>query len=175
MIDQAREALVGHYAGWRYSYFAPPDILQGSLDISYDEHSHALKTSEHFRVPAGAMGDGSKEINFMRVGYIWPTQHNMYVMLSQKVEHRDIQVAYLNKSLLNAITLERGSMHTIEGVVGDWQGPDFYFTKLVLHKLTKPMPDADIGLKTEREVPNAILAKLKERFIGPHNFLRVYK
>lgn len=174
-IDLARESLVGHYAGWRYSYFAPPDILKGALEILYDADSHALKTIEHFRVPADAMGEGSAEINFKRQGYIWPTQHNMYLMMSEKIGHRDIQVAYLNKSLHSALTLGSNAMHTIEGVVVDWQGPDFYMTKIVLHKLERALPLSEIGLRTEREVPNPVLAKLKERFMGPHHFLRVYR
>lgn len=174
-IDKAREDLVGTYLGWRYSYYAPPDILKGKMDILYEEDSHCLRTFEHFRVPAGVMGEDSEEINFQRIGYIWPTRQNTYVMFSEKVDHQDMQIAFLNKSLVNAKTLEKGSMQTIEGVLFDWQGPDCYMTKLFLQKRTKPLPSAEIGLKTEAEVPKPVVAKLKERFRGPHPFLRVYK
>lgn len=175
LIDKAREELVGTYIGWRHSYYAPPDILKGKMDIDYDENNHCLRTLEHYRVPAGAMGENSEHTNFQRIGYIWPTRYNMYLMISEKLDHKDMQIAFLNKSLVNAQTLEKGAMNAVEGVVLDWQGPDFYMTKIFLQKLSKPLPDAEIGLKTEKEVPNPILAKLKERFIGPHHFLRVYK
>lgn len=174
-VDAAREDLVGTYIGWRYSYFAPPHILKGKVDIVYDEDSHALKTYEHFRVPAGIMGEDSGEIDFKREGYIWPTRHNMYVMISQKVKHRDIQIVFLNKSLVHATTLDKGAMETVEGCVLDWQGPDGYWGKLFLQKRRRPLPDAEIGLKAKEEVPSPILAKLMERFRGPHPFLRVYK
>ena len=175
LIDFARENLVGYYVGYRYSYFAPPDILKGALEITYDQQTHALKTLEHFRVPAGALGAESAEINFIRQGYIWPTKLNMFVMISEKVGRKDFQVCYLNKSLLNAMTLDQELMHTIEGVLLDWQGPDFYMTKVFLQKLTKPLPLAEIGLKTEKEVVPSVLAKLKDRFRGPHYYLRTYK
>lgn len=174
-IDDARENLVGTYLGWRHSYYAPPDILMGKVDIVYEEDSHCLRTYEHFCVPAGVMGENSNKIDFKRVGYIWPTRHNMYVMISEKVGHRDIQIAFLNKSLVHAKTLDKGAMETVEGIVLDWQGPDAYLTKLFLQKRSKPLPESEIGLKTEKDVPKPVLAKLQERFQGPHLFLRVYK
>jgi hypothetical protein len=174
-IDRAHDNLVGHYLGWRHSYFAPPHILKGAMDIVYDEQTRALRTFEHYRLPAGAMGEKSEEINFKRIGYIWPTRRNMYVMISQKSDHQDLQIAFLNKSFFNAMTLEKGSMHTIEGIVLDWQGPEFYMTKLFLQKLAKPLPAAEISLKTKEEVPSPVLLKLQERFKGPNPFLRAYK
>ena len=166
---------MGTYLGWRHSYYAPPHILKGKMDIVYEEDSHCLRTYEHFRVPAGVMGEDSGEINFQRIGYIWPTRHNTYVMFSQKPGQKDIQIAFLNKSLVNAKTLDIGSMETIEGVLLDWQWPDFYMTKLFMQKRSKPLPEAEIGLKTKEEVPGPVLIKLQERFRGPNPFLRVYK
>ena len=174
-IDEARDNLVGYYVGHRYSYFAPPDILKGALEISYDQKTNALKTLEHYRVPAGALGEESAEINFMRQGYIWPTQLNMYVMISEKIGKKDFQVSYLNKPLLSAMTLDKESMNTIEGVLLDWQGPDFYMTKVFLQKLAKPLPTSEIGLRTDKQVVPSILAKLNDRFLGPHHYLRTYK
>lgn len=175
VVEATRQSLEGHYVGWRYSLFVPPDILKGRVDIRYDETTHALKTYEHFRVPAGLLGSESPEINFKRDGYIWPTAQNMFQMISKKVGYRDIQVAYFNKSLVDISAPGRGKVHTIEGVVTDWQSSEFYMTKFLLQRLAKPLADDEIGVRSEKDVPAAVLAKLKERFRGPHYFLRVYK
>ena len=174
-IARARRKLVGHYEGYRFSYYAAPDILLGSMEISYDAEAHCLKSVEHYRIPEKTLGHDCPEINFRRDGFIWPTRLNMFMMISEKTKGNDIQVMYINKALMNAISSDEGDMSAAEGIVLDWQGQDFYMTKIFLRKRHTPLPVSDIRLLRESEVPGPILSKLKEPFAGPHNFLKVYK
>lgn len=174
-IESARKRLVGHYDCYRHSYYAAPDLLRGSLEILYDEENHCLKTIELNRIPKGILGADGRDIEFRREGFIWPTHLNMLMVISEKVQGRDIQVMYINRSLMNAISSEDAEIQTAEGVVLDWQGRDFYMTKIFLQKRSLPLPDENIGVLKEKDVPRPILSKLQEPFTGPHDFLKVYK
>jgi transcriptional regulator with XRE-family HTH domain len=175
-ISIARKKLVGHYISYRYSYYAAPHILRGYLRISFDEDTQSLRTSDHYRIPQSHLGPDSAEINFRRHGYVWPTKLDMYMVIAEKVEKKDIQVMYLNKSLLNSHQPTReDDIQAIEGVLLDWQGPDFYMTKVFLQKVNKPPPDKMLTLMTDKETPSLVLKKLQEPFMGPHKYLRAYK
>lgn len=192
LLKVARDKLVGHYVSFRYSYYAAPHILKGHFQISYDEETRALKTEDLYRIPKGKLGTDSAEINFRRLGYIWPLKMDMYMVIAEKVDRKDVQIIYLNKPL-NAAAVEGsrfsgawgsrgsggyggdGTVQSIEGVLMDWQGPDFYMTKIFLQKVDERPKEDDICLLTQKEAPPLVLAKLTESFMGPHKSLRAYK
>lgn len=174
-VEDARKKLVGHYATYRYSYYAAPNILKGHLEIYYNEKTHALQTLDHYLIPSGSIGDDGQEIRFVRRGYIWPIKYDMWMMVAEKVERKEIQIIYLNKPLSTTPGGPGEVIISIEGVLMDWQGPDFYMTKIFLQKLKGPPQENSACLVSERELNEVIASKLHESFTGPHKYLRAYR
>lgn len=174
-ISMARDKLVGHYASYRYSHFAPPNVVCGALEIQDSSDTHALRTSELVRIPKEILGPGSSELEIRTQGYIWPTRNNMFVVFSEKNGSASFQTIYLNKQLNDSQPNKGVGLHYLEGIIVEWQEADCFVSKIFLQKIKSKLPDENIGILKERDVSEPILARLKERFTGPHNYLRAYK
>lgn len=174
-MEKARRKLVGHYATHRYSYYAAPNILRGHLEVYFNEKTQALQTLDHYFIPADSMGAGTHEIRFVRRGYIWPIKDDLWMMAAEKVERKEIQIIYLNKPLSTTPGGPGETIISIEGVIMDWQGPDFYMTKIFLQKLKNAPAENFAGLVPEKELPDVVASKLHEAFTGPHKYLRAYR
>jgi len=156
--EKARTQLGGgHYVIYRFSHrMRGSSILRGYLHVPAAERGAAIVFEEKHRIR------GSKDSLdqwFVRKGYvIWREKAPFFI--STKDGSPDTQCMYVTDSMPTndpngtVINVIRGHLH-------DWEDGAPYLVKMVMRRLTGPMPESDIHEIKPSAVPSNILDDLQ--------------
>ena len=169
---------VGDYVIYRYSLLAPGYILQGKLNIRYDQDVKALKTTEYHRIQAELLvrvkdRDGSQsgaepkwkvdDMQFHRSGYFFARSMDSYVMMSKKIREGDQDPVELQTTNFENIYRATRKPGQLRGFLTDWHGREFYTTRVVAQKLDEALDDGDVKTLETDMVNDIVVNYLAKR------------
>ena len=182
-----RTDFVGHYAIYRYSMLAPGYILQGALNIQYDEKIKALRTEESFRIQSDVFtriehGEEVETIldkanvahfNFPRSGYFFARNDDSYVMISKKphLQPVQIQTIYFDNVHGDSHNPDHRELGLMYGHLTDWHSKQFYVTRVVALRRQVPLDNDEIRTLEPNKVNPTIREYLTRRLNVAHEYL----